>query len=120
MGSTSFVDSFVVKEFHEDLWMIFNFLMLTNPQSNFAMFSLCYTQHSSYLFRIMFPSLCILQDYIKFDTHTITMLEKLLGAQSFGGSISHLTRRQAIFLASSSESNLPFVVWIISLAFFEC
>jgi hypothetical protein len=40
----------------------------------------------------MFPSLGILQHYTKFNTHTITMLEKLLGGGSFGGSINHLAR----------------------------
>jgi hypothetical protein len=40
----------------------------------------------------MFPSLSILQHYIKFDIRTIVMLEKLFDATSFGGCIGHLTR----------------------------
>jgi hypothetical protein len=43
------------------------------------MFSLCCTQRSGYLFRTMFPFLNILQHYVKFDTCTITMVEKLFG-----------------------------------------
>jgi hypothetical protein len=31
MGSTSFVESFVVEALHKDLRMIFNFLMLADP-----------------------------------------------------------------------------------------
>jgi hypothetical protein len=54
---------------------------------------LCYAQHPGYLLHILFPSLSILQHYVKFDTHTINMLEKLLGAKCFGGSIGHLIHR---------------------------
>jgi len=42
IGSKSFIESFVVKTFVEDLGTIFNFLMFTNPHVTFAMFSLCY------------------------------------------------------------------------------
>jgi hypothetical protein len=42
VGSTSFVESYVAKALHENLGMIFNFLMLVDPQAAFAMFSLCY------------------------------------------------------------------------------
>jgi hypothetical protein len=45
----------------------------------------------------MFPSPGILQHYIEFDTHTINMLEKLLGGIFLGISISHLARHQTIF-----------------------
>jgi hypothetical protein len=38
----------------------------------------------------MFPYVGILQHYVELNTFTIIMLEKLLGAGSFGGSISHL------------------------------
>jgi len=56
------------------------------------MFSLCYAQRPSYLLCAVFPSPSILQHYVEFDTHTIATLEKLLGAQSFGGFIDHLVR----------------------------
>jgi hypothetical protein len=42
MRCRSFVESFVVKAFHEDLRMIFNIPMFTNPHATFAMFSLCF------------------------------------------------------------------------------
>ncbi len=54
----------------------------------------------------MFPSLGILQHYIKLDTCTIVTLEKLLSAGSFGGSIGHLAHYQSILFASSGELNL--------------
>jgi hypothetical protein len=57
------------------------------------MFSLCYAQRPSYLLCAVFPSPSILQHYVEFDTHTIATLEKLLGAESFGGFIDHLVRR---------------------------
>jgi len=68
----------------------------------------------------MFPSPCILQHYIGFDIHTIIMLEKLLGAKSFGGSISHLPRREVIILASSNKFGLPFVITTIARTFLGC
>jgi hypothetical protein len=37
MGSTSFVESFVVEALHEDLGTIYNLPMFTNPQEVFAM-----------------------------------------------------------------------------------
>jgi hypothetical protein len=42
MGSTSFIESFVVEVLHEDLGIIFSFLMLADLQATFAMFSLRY------------------------------------------------------------------------------
>jgi len=42
VGSTSFVESFVVKVFHEDLGIIFNLSMLADLQATFAMLSLRY------------------------------------------------------------------------------
>ncbi len=68
----------------------------------------------------MFPSLNILQHYVKFDTYPIVTLEKLLSARSFGGSINHLACYQATLLASSSKLSLPFIVWTIALAFLGC
>jgi hypothetical protein len=58
----------------------------------------------------MFPSLSILQHYAKFDTCTIVTLEKLFDATCFGGSIGHLARCYATFLASSNKFNFSFVV----------
>jgi len=60
MGSTSFVESFVVKDIHKYLRMIFNFLMLLNPHVIFVMFLSCYAQHLGYFLCIMFPSPSIL------------------------------------------------------------
>jgi hypothetical protein len=41
----------------------------------------------------MFPSLGISQHDIEFNTHTIIMLESLLGARFFGGLNDHFIRR---------------------------
>jgi hypothetical protein len=74
------------------------------------MFLLCYAQCLSYLFHIVLPFLGILQHYVEFDIRTIAMLEKLVGARFFGGSIGHLACCHATFLASSGGLNLPFMV----------
>ncbi len=42
VGSTSFVESFVVEVFHEDLWTIFSFPILADLQVTFMMLLLCY------------------------------------------------------------------------------
>jgi hypothetical protein len=97
MGSTSFIESFVAKVFHEDLGMISNHLVLADPPVAFAMLLLCYAECYDYLLCIMFQLLGILQHCIKFDIRTTTILEKLLGAKSFGGFINHLARCQGIF-----------------------
>jgi hypothetical protein len=52
--STSFVESFV-EAFREDLGTISSFLMLSDFQTTFAMFSLCDAQRPGYLLCIMFP-----------------------------------------------------------------
>ncbi len=120
VGSKSFVESFITKNFHEDLEMISSLLMVTNLQASFTMISFCYVQCMGYLLHIMFSSPSILQHYAKFDIYTITTLEKLLSSRSFGGFIGHLTRFQAIFFVSSNRFNLPFVVRTIALAFQGC
>jgi hypothetical protein len=66
------------------------------------------------------PSLCILQHYIEFDIRTIALLEKLLGAGSFDGSINHLAHCQAILPTSSNGLGLLFVVQTFVLTFFKC
>ncbi len=48
MGSTSFVESFVVKTLHEDLGMISSLPMLVDPHVVFTMLSLCYAQRPGY------------------------------------------------------------------------
>ncbi len=48
------------------------------------------------------------------------MLEKLFGAGSFGGSISHLVCHQAILPASLGKFNLPSIVQIVALTFLGC
>jgi hypothetical protein len=83
VGFRSFIESFVIKALHEDLGMIFCLPMLANLQVAFTMLSLCYTQCAGYLFHTMFPSPCILQQYVEFNTYTIVMLEKILNVGSF-------------------------------------
>jgi hypothetical protein len=68
----------------------------------------------------MFPFACILQHYVKFDIHTIVMLEKLLGVGSFNCSIGHLVHRQTILLVFLGGFGLPFVDWTVALAFLGC
>jgi hypothetical protein len=58
----------------------------------------------------MFPSPSTLQHYAKFNIHTITTLEKLLGVGTFGGFINHLIRRQATLPTSSGGFSFPSVV----------
>ncbi len=108
--SISFVELFVVEILHENFGMIFNLPM-------FAIFSLCYAQHSRYLFHTMFPSPSILQHYVEFGTHTIVTLEKLLGARFFCGFIGHLICRHATLLTYLGNFNLFFVVRTTALAF---
>ncbi len=38
VGYTSFVESFVAEELHEDLWMVFSLPMFIDPQITFTMF----------------------------------------------------------------------------------
>jgi hypothetical protein len=92
VGSTSFIESFMIDFFHEDLGTIFSFLILVNLEATFAMFLLHYVEWSGYVLHTMFPSPCILQHYVEFDTHIIVTLEKLLSVKSFGGLINHLAR----------------------------
>jgi len=60
VGFLPFVESFVLKVFQKDLSTIISLIMLTNPQTTFAMFSLCYAQRPNYLQYMVFPSLGIL------------------------------------------------------------
>jgi hypothetical protein len=110
----------VVKACHEDLGTISSFPMFANPHVTFTMFSLCFAQRFSYLLHTMFPSLGIFQHYVEFNIHTITRLEKLLGAGSFGGYINHLVCHQATALTFSGKFNFLSIVWIIALTFLEC
>jgi hypothetical protein len=68
----------------------------------------------------MLPFPGILQRYVKFDTHNITTLEKLLGGGSFGGFISHLACHQATFLTSLGGFGLLSIVWIATPIFLGC
>jgi hypothetical protein len=108
----------VAKALHEDLGIIFNFLMLTNPKVIFAMFSLCYAPWLFASFNVPSPS--TLQHYAKFDIHTIVVLEKLLDVRTFGGFIGHLAHPQTTFIAFSNGLGFLFVVWIVALAFLRC
>jgi len=67
----------------------------------------------------MFLSSIILQHYTKFDTCTIAMLGKLLGARFFGGFIDHLAHRQATLLISLGKLGLLFIIWTTP-AFLRC
>ncbi len=100
--------------------MISSLFMLADSYAAFVMLSLFYTQRLSYLVHTMFPSSCILQHYVKFDTCTIVTSQKLLCAISFGGSISHLTHYEGTLLAFLGGFSLPFVVWIGAPTFLGC
>jgi len=58
-----------------------------------------------------------LQHFVEFDTCTIAMLEKLLGARYFGGFIGPLIRHHATFFTSSSTLSLLFAVWTTTPTF---
>jgi hypothetical protein len=62
----------------------------------------------------MFLSPNILHHYVEFNIHTITTLEKLLSARSFGGFISHLAHCHVTLPTSSSRLGLPFIVQTIA------
>jgi len=66
----------------------------------------------------MFQSLGILQHYTKFDTCTITSLEKLLGVGFYGGYINHLSSCHSSCFFKWVQP--PFVVWIIARTFLGC
>jgi hypothetical protein len=95
--------------------MISSFLMFVNFYATFVMLSLCYAQHPSYLFHIVFSSLNILQHYVDFDIRTIVTL--VFGTRSFDGSISYLVRCQAILLTSLSKLDLLSIVRTIASHF---
>jgi hypothetical protein len=84
------------------------------------MFSFCYAKNLNYLERTVFPSPCILQHYTKFDTCTISMLEKLSGLGSFGTIVGHLVCCQVILPTSSRGLNLPSMVQCIAFTFLGC
>jgi hypothetical protein len=112
-----FVESFIAKAFQEDLNTIASLPMFIHPQIAFVMFSFCYVQHPSYFLRIIFPSWSILRHYIKFDSHTIATLEKLLSARSFSIMVGHLVHCQVIVFASSKMLSLPLMVQLVALTF---
>jgi hypothetical protein len=107
VGFLPFVKSFVLEVFQEDFNMITSLSMFTNLQITFVMFSLCYAQWPSYLQRIVFPSLCILQHSTEFDACTITMLRKLLALGSFGTIMGHLACCQVILFTFLGGLSLP-------------
>jgi hypothetical protein len=94
--------------------------MFIDFQITFVMFSLCYAQRPSYLQHIVFPSLCILQHYTKFDACTITMLTKLLGLGSFGTIMGHLACRQVTIFTFSGGLSLPLMVRHVAPTFLGC
>jgi hypothetical protein len=65
MGFKSFIESFMIKDLHENLGTISSLLMLATLQTTFARLSLRYAQRPNYLFHTMFPSPCILLHYVK-------------------------------------------------------
>lgn len=119
VGFKPFVDLFVVEAFHEDLGVVFSFLILINPQVAFAMFLLCYAQCFNYLLHMMFPSPCILQHCVEFDTHTITMLEKLFvcGILWWFYWSPSSSRHSSYFF---EQVWLPLCSQIVALAFLGC
>jgi len=119
MGFNSFVESFMVEAFHEDLEMIFSLFLLVDLQGTFMTLLLCYSQQPSYLLGTMFPSLSILQHFAKFNICTIVTLEKLLGVGFFGGSIGHLAYCQAILLVVLGRIDLYFAVQTIASTFLK-
>jgi hypothetical protein len=120
IGFRLFIESFVAKVFHGDLGTMSNLLTFAHPQTTFVIFSLCYAQCPNYSFCIVFPTPYILQHYVKFDTLTIVMLEKLLGARSFGDSINHIAYHQTIISIYLGKFSLPSIVWIVALTLFGC
>jgi hypothetical protein len=61
-----------------------------------------------------------LQHYIKFDAHTIIMLEKLLRSRSFGIIMGHLAHCQVTIHASLGRLGLPLMIGHVALAFLRC
>jgi hypothetical protein len=84
-------------------------------------FSFCYAQWPNYLQCIIFPSLSILQHYIKFDVCTIIMLEKLLWSRSFGTIVSHLVHPSYFFLrVKPSLSGPTCCTYLFKMLGFDC
>jgi hypothetical protein len=110
----------VVEALHEDLGTISRLFMLVDFHAAFVMLSLFYAQRLSYLLHTMFPSPCILQHYVKFDTCTITTSQRLICVRFFGGSICHLTRQYPIILVFLGRLRLLFVVQIAAPTFLGC
>jgi hypothetical protein len=98
MDFMPFVECFIGETFKKNLNTIISFIMLVDPHVTFALFSFCYAQHLSYLLCIVFMFLGILWYYVKFNLHTIVMLEKLLGSRSFGIMMGHLVVVKSICL----------------------
>jgi hypothetical protein len=94
--------------------------MFANLQAIFAMLSFCYAKRPNHLQHTIFSSLCILQQYTKFDVHTIAMLEKLLRSRSFGTTMDHLACHQVIIFVLSKGLGLSSTVQRATPAFLGC
>jgi hypothetical protein len=62
----------------------------------------------------------ILQHNGEFDSHTMAMLEKLLGTRYFNITISHLVCHQINLLVFLGGIGLPLMVELLALAFLGC
>jgi len=62
----------------------------------------------------------ILQHYGEFDSHTIAMLEKLLGTKYFNTTMGHLDCHQVSLLVFLGGIGLPLMVKLVALAFLGC
>jgi hypothetical protein len=62
----------------------------------------------------------ILQHNGEFDSHTMAMLEKLLGTKYFNSTMGHLACHQIILLVFSRGIGLPLMVELVALAFLGC
>jgi hypothetical protein len=62
----------------------------------------------------------ILQHNGKFDSHTMAMLEKLLGTRYFNTTTGHLACHQIILVVFTRGIGLPLMVELVALAFLGC
>jgi hypothetical protein len=120
MGSRLFVESFMAKVFHEDVGMIFNPPSACKSLGNFCDYFIVLCLVLWLLFHIVFPSLGILQHYVRFNICTITTLEKLFGVRSFGVSITHLICRQTTFPIFSNRFDFFFIIQTIAFTLLGC
>jgi uncharacterized membrane protein len=69
---------------------------------------------------MVFLVLGILQHYIKFDSRTMAIMEKLLGMGSFGITMGHLACRYVILPTSLRGLGLPLMVRLVVPTILGC